>query len=180
MSNLHTELFYPVAALGLALAGSATDIRSRRIPNMLTLPGILFGLLLHLALGGWKALALAGLAGLICGIIFAVFWIAGGMGAGDVKLITAVGCIGGLSHAGDLLLSTALAGGAMAIVLALSRGRLRQTLANVGALAVHHRFEGLAPHPELNVSNAKTLRLPYALAIAGGCAVTLCLTVARG
>lgn len=180
MSNVQIELLYPVAAFALALAGSATDIRSRRIPNFLTLPGILFGLMLHLFLGGWKALALSAAAGLLCGVLFFVFWLAGGMGAGDVKLITAVGCIAGLSHAAYLLIFTALAGGMMAIVLALYRGRLRETICNMGALVLHHRFEGLAPHPELNISNAKTLRLPYAVAIAGGCALTLCLTAVRG
>ena len=180
MSNSAIQLLYPMAALGLALAGSATDVKSRRIPNLLTLPGILLGLGLHLFLGGWKAMAFAALAGLLCGSIFLIFWIAGGMGAGDVKLIAAVGCLAGMSHVAPLLIYTSLAGGAMAILLALSRGRLSETVKNVGALALHHRMEGLAPHPELNVGNRKTLRLPYAVAIAAGCAVTLCLTAVRG
>jgi prepilin peptidase CpaA len=64
----------------------------------------------------------------------------------------------------------------MAVGLALWRGRLKETIMNVGALAVHHRLQGLQPHPELHIGNAGTLRLPYALAIAAGCAMTLCLT----
>jgi prepilin peptidase CpaA len=59
------------------------------------------------------------------------------------------------------------------VVLALSRGRLRQTITNVGAIAMHHSQEGLQPHPDLNLSNLDTLRLPYALAIAGGSLLTL-------
>ena len=180
MSSLPTELLYPAAALSLALAGSATDIRSRRIPNSLTLPGILFGLILHLFLGGWTALGLSAVAAVICGGIFLIFWLAGGMGAGDVKLMAAVAAIAGLPHVAYLLIYTALAGGVMAVILAVCRGRLRQTVVNIGALALHHRFEGLAPHPEFNVSNPRTLRLPYALAIAAGCALTLCLTAVRG
>jgi prepilin peptidase CpaA len=66
----------------------------------------------------------------------------------------------------------------MAIGLALVRGRLQQTLMNVGELVSHHRREGLHPHPDLNISNAQTLRLPYALAIAGGCILTLYLQAA--
>jgi prepilin peptidase CpaA len=60
----------------------------------------------------------------------------------------------------------------MAVLLALARGRLQQTIMNVGALASHHTHQGLQPHPELNLTNAHTLRLPYALAIAGGSLLT--------
>lgn len=176
MLNPHTEWLYPAIALALALAGAVFDVRSRRIPNFLTLPGILFGLLLHLALGGWKQMAFAALAGLICGGLFLIFWLAGGMGAGDVKLMTAVAAIAGMPFVTYLLILTALAGGVMAIGLALWRGRLRETVRNVGALALHHRFEGLSPHPELNLANAGTLRLPYALAVVAGTATTLFLT----
>jgi prepilin peptidase CpaA len=177
MLNQSTEWMYPAAALVCALVGAAFDIRSRRVPNFLTLPGIGFGLLLHLFFGGWAQLGLTAAAGLICALIFMVFWLAGGMGAGDVKLITAVACLAGLPHVASLLISTALAGGAMALVMALSRGQLKETLLNVGALAVHHRLEGLTPHPSLNISNRETLRLPYAVAIAAGCAMTLCFAV---
>jgi len=173
MTLLHSELTYPAIATGCALLGSVFDVKSRRIPNFITGPAILFGLLLHLTLGGWGQFFNSLGAGLICGLVFLVFYLAGGMGAGDVKLIMAVGCIAGLGHVAYLLVLTALSGGAMAIGLALIRGRLWQTLANVGTLASHHSSEGLHPHPELNLSNAQTLRLPYALAIAGGSILTL-------
>lgn len=173
MTSLEPELTYPATAAACALISSVFDVKSRRIPNFITMPAFLFGLALHLALGGWGQLFTALAAGIICGLVFLVFYLAGGMGAGDVKLIMAVGCIAGLSHVAYLLVLTALSGGVMAIVLALARGRLQQTLTNVGALASHHGHEGLQPHPELNLSNAETLRLPYALAIAGGSLLTL-------
>jgi prepilin peptidase CpaA len=179
MSRLHTELLYPAASLVVALAGAVTDLRDRRVPNRLTFPAILFGLLLHFSMDGWKGLGQSAAAGLIAGVIFLIFWLAGGMGAGDVKLITAVACIAGLSHVFWLLALTAVAGGVMAIGLALWRGRLKETILNLGALAVHHRFEGLKPHPNLNVGNTRTLRLPYALAIAAGSAITVCMTVVQ-
>jgi prepilin peptidase CpaA len=157
MSNHVTEWLFPAVALACAIAGSVFDVRSRRIPNFITLPGILLGLSLHLVFGGWKQLALAALAG-------------------DVKLMTAVGAIAGMPLVPWLLILTALAGGVMALGLALWRGRLRETIRNVGALALHHRIEGLAPHPQLNLANARTLRLPYALAVAAGTATTLFLT----
>lgn len=173
MTHIQSDLTYPATAVACALVGSVFDVKSRRIPNFITFPAMLAGLSLHLALGGWRQLLSSLAAGLICGVIFLVFYIAGGMGAGDVKLITAVGCIAGLPHVAYLLVLTALCGGAMALVLALARGRLQQTIFNVGAIASHHSQEGLQPHPDLNLSNLDTLRLPYALAIAGGSLLTL-------
>jgi prepilin peptidase CpaA len=173
MTPPQSELTYPTLAVVCALVASVFDVKSRRIPNFITFPSILAGLALHLALGGWRQLLTSLAAGLICGLVFLVFYIAGGMGAGDVKLITAVGCIAGMPHVAYLLVLTALSGGAMAVVLALSRGRLRQTITNVGEIAAHHSQEGLQPHPDINLSNLDTLRLPYALAIAGGSLLTL-------
>lgn len=178
MSSPHPELIYPALSLACALTGAAFDLKSRRIPNFITFPGMLLGLLLHLSFDGWTGLGLSAAAGLIAGVIFAVFWLAGGMGAGDVKLMTAAACLAGLPHVAQLLLLTALAGGVMAIGLSVWRGRLKETLTNMRVLAVHHRMEGLNPHPRLNVTNALTLRLPYGLAIAAGSALVLGLTAA--
>ena len=173
--HIDQELVYPAAALLCAFIGSVFDVKSRRVPNFLTGPSVLFGLLLHLSLGGWAEMGISALAGLICGLVFLVFYLAGGMGAGDVKLIAAVGCLCGLHNIATLLALTGIAGGVMAIGLAVSRGRLKETMVNVVALVSHHKSEGLTPHPEINVLNNTTLRLPYALAISAGCAMTLYL-----
>ncbi len=173
MTHLQSDLTYPAAAAACALVASVFDVKRRRIPNFLSIPSFLLGLALHLALGGWKQLLSALAGGIVCGLVFLIFYIAGGMGAGDVKLIMAVGCLAGLSHVPYLLVLTAISGGIMAVVLALARGQLQQTIMNVGELATHHSHEGLQPHPDLNLGNAATLRLPYALAIAGGSLITL-------
>jgi prepilin peptidase CpaA len=179
MAFVYSELTYPVTATACAIVGAVCDVRSRRIPNVITLPAFVLGLLLHLLIGGWKQLLYSLLAGVACGLIFLVFYIAGGMGAGDVKLMMAVGCIAGGAHGvyfntvAYIMVLTALCGGVMAVCLALFRGRLGQTLMNVGELVSHHASMGLQPHPDLNLKNTRTLRLPYALAIAGGCLLTL-------
>jgi prepilin peptidase CpaA len=177
MQKLATELVFPSAALLCASISAVYDVRSRRIPNFITLPALALGLVLHAVLGGWQQLGTAMAAGLICGLVFFVFYLAGGMGAGDVKLMMAAGSLAGLSLVGHLLILTALAGGAMAIALALYRGQLARTLVNMYTLAVHHRTMGLTPHPQFNIGNDRTLRLPYALAIAVGSALTLSLLV---
>jgi prepilin peptidase CpaA len=173
VGKLNIEVAYAACAVLCSLMGAAYDVSSRRIPNALTFPAMVFGLSLHLALGGWRQLALSAAAGLLCGSIFLVFFLTGGMGGGDVKLITAAGCVTGLSLAGDLLIFTAMTGGLMAIAVALYHRRLKQTFRNIYALALHHRTAGLTPHPEFNIDNRQTLRLPYALAIAGGSVLSL-------
>ncbi len=176
----HSQTVYLAAALICAIAASLHDLRSRRIPNLLTGPAILFGLLLHLVLGGPSQMGLAALSGLIAGGIFFLFFMAGGMGAGDVKLMAAVGCLAGSAYIQDVLIATVIFGACMGVGLAVYHGRLRQTFANVLMLVQHHSEAGLAEHPEINVRNAATLRLPYALPIALGCLITLFLAPGKG
>lgn len=179
MSLPSSELiFLACAALG-ATVGAGFDIRERRIPNWLTASAAIFGLALHLALGGWAAMGFAALAGITGGAIFFLFFVVGGMGAGDVKLMAAVATISGFGHLGQLFVATTLFGAALAIVLAAVKGRLRATAVNVGRLILHHAQAGMAPHPELNLASATALRLPYALAIAGGCWAVLAAWAAR-
>jgi prepilin peptidase CpaA len=178
MTLIQSELTYPSIATACAIVGSVYDVKSRRVPNFITVPGFVLGLGMHLVLGGWRQMLSSLAAGVICGLVFLVFYLSGGMGAGDVKLIMAVGCIAGLSHIAYILVLTAICGGVMALGLALVRGRLRQTIMNVGELVTHHRQKGLQPHPDLNIANTHTLRLPYALAIASGCILTLYIQAA--
>ena len=174
MDALPQQLIFTAGALLCAGIGSIHDVRERRIPNRLTGPAILAGLALHAIAAGGRGLADSALAGLIAGAIFLVFFLAGGMGAGDVKLMAAVGCIAGLAPLPLLVISTAIAGAVFALAVSIRGGRLRETLRNVGALLQHHRSQGLTPHPDLNLANPHTLRLPFALPIAAGCLFTLC------
>jgi prepilin peptidase CpaA len=173
------QFVYCVAGLICAVIAAGCDIRNRRIPNMVTGIGLAAGLLLHLSVDGWHGWLTAGFAALIAGFVFFIFFMAGGMGGGDVKLIAAVACLCGLQNMGYLLLFTSLAGGAMGIWLAATRGSLRHTFGNMFALASHHIHKGLTPHPELNVENGTALRLPYGVAIAAGCLLTLCMRGAQ-
>jgi len=179
MQAFSPETAYAAASFACASLGAMCDLRTHRIPNWLTGPGILAGLLLHLWFGGGRALAGAALGGLIAGAIFFLFYLGGGLGAGDVKLIVAVCCLAGATAVADILVGTALIGGVFAIVLALVRRRLKATLANVGRLIVYHGSRGLRPHPDLNLSNPQTLRLPYGLAIAAGAGSSLCSVLLR-
>jgi prepilin peptidase CpaA len=173
MSIPAPTIYLEVAVL-FAGAAAMLDLRTRRIPNLLTGPAIVLGLVLHFALGGFAQLALAALAGLLAGGLFLLFYLAGGMGGGDVKLITAIGCIVGSTAIKDVVLATVLIGAVLALALAAYHGRIREMVRNVVTLAHHHSSNGLVPHKEICVSSRATLRLPYALPIAAGTLFALC------
>ncbi len=174
MNSLQQQIVFAGAALLCAGIGAFHDLRERRIPNRVTVPAMVAGLAVHWIAGGWHGLADAALAGLIAGAIFLIFFLAGGMGGGDVKLMAAVGCLSGLSHLGLIVIATAIAGGVFAIAVSLGHRRLRETLRNAGAVLLHHGRRGFEPHPDLNLANARTLRLPFALPVAAGCLFTVC------
>src|SRR5213593_3360041 len=149
-----------------------SDLRTRRIPNSITVTGAAAGLLLqafyHGVSGAVQSLAGAGL-GLA---IFLVFYVASGMGAGDVKLFGAVGAFAGPQAMVVVFVFTALLGGIAALSLALWSGRLRETLVRTGEMLVgmsRLRVDGLRAAG----ASPRCLRLPYGAVIAGGTLVSL-------
>jgi prepilin peptidase CpaA len=173
MFPLNKETLYLVVALMCALTAAIPDMRYRKIPNRLVFFALPTGLAIHFAIDGWHGLLTSSAAGLIAGLIFLLFFLAGGMGGGDVKLISAVASMAGLKNLPNLLIFTSLAGGVMAIILALRYKRLRSSLSNMKILFKHHRDHGLTSHPQLNVQNTNAPHLPYAVAIAAGCLATI-------
>ena len=117
-----------------ALVATVIDIRVRRIPNALT--ATMAGIGIGLAASGASGISLgASLTGLVVGLLLMLPGHAlGATGAGDVKFMAAVGAIVGPVHAVNAFLFTALAGGVLAIAVALRRRRLGATLAGTGRL----------------------------------------------
>lgn len=177
MNAQQQQIVFAGASLLCAGLSSIDDVRQRRIPNRVTFPAIVAGLVAHTFAGGWLGLGDAALAGLIAGGVFLIFYLAGGMGAGDVKLMIAIGCLVGLPSVKLVVITTALAGAVLALVISVRHGRLRETLLNVIAVLQHHSLCGLEPHPDLNLSRDKTLRLPFAVPAAAGCLFTVCRLV---
>ncbi len=151
----------------LAIA-TFTDLRSRRIPNWLVLPFMVLGLVLSAWHGGWHGLGQS-LAGLALGaMVFGVLSWMGGMGMGDVKLCAAMGAWIGPSQLLLAMVVTGVAGGVMAVVWAAAGGFLGELFSGSGDLLFGVGKRGLRPHPELQLSNPRTRKMPYAPAIAIG------------
>lgn len=168
MLFLNSDQMFLLGAVGVAVAASVVDIRERRLPNALTFPGIAAGLLLHLAVYGFEGFLSSFTAMLVCGIVFLLFLLVGGVGAGDLKLMMAVGALSGLHYVSSELVLTALAGGVGAVIYALKRGHLKKLISNCFVLLGHHKNNGFKSHPVLNVDNPEMLRMPYGVFIALG------------
>src|SRR5262245_29605814 len=127
---MNVSLWVAVPVVVLAVLSARADVRTRRIPNKLTLPALALGLVMHLALGGPTGL-ISSLAGmLIAGGLLLPGWLLRYTGAGDVKLMAAVGAWFAFPLALFVTLATMIAGGLVALAIALRRGILRQTLWN--------------------------------------------------
>jgi prepilin peptidase CpaA len=155
-------------ALFLAVVAAIIDVQQHRIPNRLTYPGIICGFALRGLLFGLKGLATAATGCLLAGGIMFLFYVVRAMGAGDVKLMAALGAFVGPHDVVGVLLATAIFGGVLGIAYAVYRRRIGTTLRNVGSVLRFHAWAGLQAHPELNLDNPSALRMPYGLAIALG------------
>lgn len=158
--------------MGLTLlvlsVGVYADLRSRRIPNALTLPAAAAGLALNLIAHGADGLSHAAL-GWLAGVgLLLVPFILRGIGAGDVKLLAAVGALQGVSFVFSTAVYSALAGGLMAVLLLRRNGSLGIAVQSL----VTFRF---LPRSVGHVVSAG--RIPYAPAIALGCLATLATRV---
>jgi len=169
MYTLDQQFVFAGSSLLCAAAASVQDARRHRIPNSVTAPAIACGLVLHAFLGRWSGIGDAVLAGLAAGTIALLFWLVGGMGGGDVKLLAAIGSIAGCAALPALLVAVAVSAALVAAAVSLYHGRLRQAMANAGVLLEHHARHGIRPHPDLNLDNPAALRVPFALPAAAGC-----------
>lgn len=163
----------PVLALLLmilvTLAG-LIDIHSRRIPNWLTATGVVLGISVNAFLFGWPGLwfSLKGLG--LALLVYLPFFALRGMGAGDVKLMAAVGSLIGPWNWLGVFVVTGLLGGVIGLTMALLRGRALATILNVGYI-LKELVRLRAPYlkrEDLDVKNPNALRLPHGAVIALG------------
>jgi len=151
------------------------DLRTRRIPNFLTFGAAIVGIAYATVTHGFAGLlASVGGWGVGCAV-FLPFFVLGGMGAGDVKLLAAIGAWLGPVIAFWAALYTMIVGGVMALALAVATGYLRQALTNLSLLLMHWRVHGIRPLSEITLAEARSPRLPYALPITVGTVVALWL-----
>jgi prepilin peptidase CpaA len=151
-----------------AIIGAVYDVRSSRIPNWLTYLGLGMALAIRGLWGGWPGLKQGLWGALLGGGVLFLFFLVRGIGAGDVKLMAAVGAWVGFHGAVTVLIATAFAGGILALVYMVFYKQVVGTFRNLGTILKYHITRGVRPHPKLSLQSSQTIRLPYGLAIAVG------------
>ena len=137
-------------ALVIGLAASIDDLSRRRIANWIPLAALASGIAWQTAVGGWRG-AISAVLGAVAGFaVFLVFYVLGGMGGGDVKLMAGFGALIGIDH----LLAAALWSAACGAFLA------------VGALGVRWLSRRLSRTDAPGAASPDSI--PYAPAIALG------------
>lgn len=169
MNELSLELRL-VLVIAVLIAG-VFDIRFRKIPNWLCATGVLAGLTLNTVRHGLAGLGFA-LAGMALGFgVYFLLYLIRAMGAGDAKLMAAVGALVGPWNWFLVFLVTSILGGVFAIILMLLTGRVRKTLYNVAYL-FKELLSFRAPYlsrEELDVTSGKAASLPHGAVIALAC-----------
>ena len=160
----------PVVLLTVMIAAAVYDIRYRRIPNWVTAGGVVLGIAINAVIGESAGRGfLFALTGFGVGFgVYMALYILRAMGAGDVKLMAAVGALVGWKAWFGVFFVTAIVGGIMALMLVVARGRLKHTLWNVGFIVseMGHGRPAYVGKEELDVRSPKAIGLPHGAVIA--------------
>ena len=157
-----------VSAMAVAISAATTDVRSRRVPNALVVSAACLGVALNCwsdGLGGITVSLAGGVVGLA---LFMPFFLAGGMGGGDIKLCAALGTFLGPIGIVQASLAAAVAGGLCAVFVAVRRKRLRATLRRMCELSFGTQVDDGTDSTTPAWSQPGALSIPYAIPIAAG------------
>ena len=163
---LLSEKIVVLAVAGIGGAGALVDLWTRRVPNPLTLGTAAFGVMLAASHQSGLTVQQA-LFGFGVGFLLMLpGYLVGATGGGDVKLFAAFGTLLGPYATAFAFFYTVIAGGVIAVAVALQRRRLRETVQRTAWL-VATRGKNAAEIEDISSNN----RFPYAPAIAVGALV---------
>jgi prepilin peptidase CpaA len=152
-------------ATTFSLLAGWTDWRWRRIPNWLTVPGLLIGIAVNAWIYRWAGTKNALLGAGLGLILLLPFVVIRSLGAGDWKLMGALGAFLGSQRLIAVLLGTILVNGIMAVIMVIWKRRVKQTLRNMvslaGSLLTFH-----LPGPEVSLDHPDSFKIPFGIGVA--------------
>jgi len=158
-----------IFAIGLwALALSVYDVRSRIIPNYLTIGGAVVALAVRFWVGGMPLLADGFAAGVVAGAFLLLPFLMRGAGGGDVKMLFAAGTMTGWHGVLQLLWFTSLAGLVLAVGMLACKRADGARLKHYGRCLVDWRYDRKAGAAVLPPRESNQVRIPFSVAIAAG------------
>lgn len=153
-----------ILAAVVAAIAAATDWRSRRIPNWLTVSGAAVGIAANTILYRWPGLKTAVL-GMALGLALLLpFVLIRSLGAGDWKLAAALGACLGPRPLVDVVIAAVLVAGVMALAVVIYTGRLKRTLLNIAHI-VAALFALRLPGAEVSLDNPQSTKIPFGVAL---------------
>ena len=181
MHGLDLRVVALVIAAGVAIIAAAWDLKRRRIPNIITAPAIISGITLSVVASGRDGLVSSLLGMAIGGGILLVFYILGGMGAGDVKLMAGIGALAGYPLILPVLFFMGVAGGILAVGKMVARYGRRHRPREVGLTDQPARATlGQVAQDDLPGGSVMKETMPYGVAIAAGTVVSLVFLLLAG
>jgi prepilin peptidase CpaA len=168
---MNAPLWVAAPVIVLVTLAAQADVRTRSIPTRLTCPALLLGLAVHAGVGGIDGLKASLVGMLLAGGVLFPGYLMRWMGAGDVKLMAAVGAWVAFPQAVIAVLASLVAGGVIAMVVAVRRGVLTQALQGAALMGVWAlaRNGRTAAAPVVSTG----VRFPFALAIWVGSTISL-------
>lgn len=136
MYNLVISILIDVVLVVFLILCSFEDARNKMIPNKYTIPALLAGFVLMTMNNGLDGLKNSFFGFLFGFLIFLIPFILGFMGAGDVKLMAAIGALKGLTFTTYALLATGLVGGIMVIIYAIYKKQMFKTIINMFGIII--------------------------------------------
>jgi prepilin peptidase CpaA len=162
------SIYLLVITVICVLVAAIIDVLTHKIPNWVTFPSAMLGMLINCYLAGLQGLVFS-ILGLATGfLLLFVVYLLGGMGAGDVKLLCAVGALLGPKLVFCTFIWMALAGGTLALALIIYKKAFSQTLSNLKTLLLGWILRAPNEDANLTIRNQSLIKLPYGVAIALG------------
>ena len=168
-------MIVPAIVVSIGLIACVFDVRTRRIPNALTLSAAAAGLLYHAAMSGIEGVQLAAAGWLLGLLLLLPYFALGGMGGGDVKLVAALGAWLGPWETFWLAMYAGICGGVLGLIVALTHGYVRRAFTNVRHMLGYWAAVGFKPVPGMTLDSSSSPRLAFAIPILAGTMVTLWL-----
>ncbi|MDD9267878.1 prepilin peptidase [Paenibacillus sp. GCM10023248] len=155
----------------LLVIAFVTDVRKAIIPNKLTICGLLAGVGLHTITEGWGGLlfSITGAASACMSLL--LLYAIGALGAGDVKLFTAIGALMGFSFVIQLILYSILSAGVIGLVLIVLHKKLSATsyklMGWIMSIAILQEADSV-----MGMKRQSNMKFPFMYAVVPGTALT--------
>ncbi|MFC1595691.1 prepilin peptidase [Candidatus Margulisiibacteriota bacterium] len=173
------ELLKNIILLSLVLWATYSDIKTRKIPNKLTINGMLAGILIAMLVFAWQSGSfnpgglwqgfISGFGGCLVALMLGVIPFAvGGLGGGDIKLLMLIGAFTGPVIALWTVLYTALAGGVVAVLFLIKRVIKKESLFGDFVKKLKEYKDHYVYQTELPKDSASGEKFPYSIAILAG------------